>query len=90
VISAKQKIEICLFFYSAVGLLLGTTSLFQALLLFQNVSLKCKFNGSMKQAQQEAALWFERSVSHNQALPDLLRKALELVWRGYTKLLNML
>lgn len=49
-ISAKQKIEICLFFYSALGLLLGTTSFFQALLLFQNVSVKSKFNAAMKQA----------------------------------------
>jgi hypothetical protein len=53
VLLSKQKVEIFLFFYTIVGLFIGTTSLMQLVLMLQYIGIKMKFNQNMRLANQE-------------------------------------
>jgi hypothetical protein len=69
-IIVKQKLEVYLFLYSIIGIFIGTTSLFQTLLLFQNIALKSKINNNMQQAQQLLRVSYAAKFTNNQALPE--------------------
>ncbi|CAK75013.1 unnamed protein product (macronuclear) [Paramecium tetraurelia] len=89
IILTKQKIEIYLFLYSVVGIFIKKTSFVQAIIIFQNVLLKTKFNKNMKNAQAYIRVWYADKLSENRILPEGLRKIFSIIWKGYEKLLTL-
>ncbi|CAD8140022.1 unnamed protein product [Paramecium pentaurelia] len=89
IILTKQKIEIYLFLYSVFGIFIRKTSFVHAMIIFQNVLLKTKFNINMINAQAYIRVWYADKLSENRILPEGLRKVLSLIWKGYEKLLHL-
>ncbi|CAD8061529.1 unnamed protein product [Paramecium sonneborni] len=89
IILTKQKIEIYLFLYSVFGIFLKKTSILQAVIIFQNLLLKTKFNKNMRNAQGYIRVWYADKLSENKKLPEGLRKIFSIIWRGYEKLLTL-
>lgn len=88
-ILTKQKIEIYLFVYSIFGIFIGTSNIFQVILLFQCIAMKSKVNQNMISAQYSVKMSYTNTLVNNAWLPAPLRKAFEVLWRGYEKILGV-